>query len=63
MTFAGLRRWRDALIENNALQESRYRCSLGSLANEVADQDWPRCPGGSGRCAIPTSAQAGQMPG
>lgn len=39
MTFAGLRRWRDALIENNALQEGRYGCSLGSLANEVADQD------------------------
>jgi len=39
MTFAGLRRWRDALLENNALQEGRYGCSLGSLANEVADQD------------------------
>jgi AcrR family transcriptional regulator len=39
MTFAGLRRWRDALVENNALQAGRYGCSLGSLANEVADQD------------------------
>ncbi|MDW5328790.1 TetR/AcrR family transcriptional regulator [Plantactinospora sp. KLBMP9567] len=39
MTFAGLRRWRDALVENNALQEGRYGCPLGSLANEVADQD------------------------
>ena len=39
MTFAGLRRWRDALIESNTLQEGRYGCSLGSLANEVADQD------------------------
>ena len=39
MTFAGLRCWRDALIENNALQEGRYGCTLGSLANEVADQD------------------------
>ncbi|MDQ3946069.1 MAG: TetR/AcrR family transcriptional regulator [Actinomycetota bacterium] len=39
MTFAGLRRWRDALVENNALQEGRYGCSLGSFANEVADQD------------------------
>jgi AcrR family transcriptional regulator len=38
-TFAGLRRWRDALIENNALQEGRYGCMVGSLANEVADQD------------------------
>ena len=39
MTFAGLRRWRDAVVENNALQDGRYGCSLGSLANEVADQD------------------------
>jgi len=39
MTFAGLRRWRDALVEKNALQEGRYGCMLGSLANEVADQD------------------------
>ena len=38
-TFAGLRRWRDALVEKNALQEGRYGCILGSLANEVADQD------------------------
>nr|WP_179458213.1 TetR/AcrR family transcriptional regulator [Leifsonia soli] len=39
-TFAGLRRWRDAMIENNALESGRYGCSLGSLANEVADHDW-----------------------
>lgn len=39
MTFAGLRRWRDALVENNALQAGKYGCSLGSPANEVADQD------------------------
>jgi TetR/AcrR family transcriptional regulator, transcriptional repressor for nem operon len=38
-TFAGLRRWRDALIENNALQGGKYGCPLGSLATEVADQD------------------------
>jgi TetR/AcrR family transcriptional repressor of nem operon len=38
-TFAGLRRWRDALVENNALQQGRYGCPLGSLANEVSDQD------------------------
>ena len=38
-TFAGLRRWRDALIARNALQDGRYGCPLGSLANEVADQD------------------------
>jgi AcrR family transcriptional regulator len=39
MTFAGLRRWRDALVEKNAVQQGRYGCVLGSLANEVADQD------------------------
>ena len=38
-TFAGLRRWRDALVEQNALQEGRYGCALGSLANDVSDQD------------------------
>lgn len=38
-TFAGLRRWRDAIVENNALHEGRYGCPLGSLANEVSDQD------------------------
>lgn len=38
-TFAGLRRWRDALVQRNALQEGRYGCPLGSLANEVSDQD------------------------
>lgn len=38
-TFAGLRRWRDALVESNALQDGRYGCALGSLANEVSDQD------------------------
>ncbi|WP_431220180.1 TetR/AcrR family transcriptional regulator [Leifsonia xyli] len=39
-TFAGLRRWRDAMVEKNALENGRYGCSLGSLANEVADHDW-----------------------
>lgn len=38
-TFAGLRRWRDALVEQNAVQQGRYGCPLGSLANEVSDQD------------------------
>ena len=38
-TFAGLRRWRDALVEHNALHEGRYGCPLGSLANEVSDHD------------------------
>ncbi len=38
-TLAGLRRWRDAVVANNAVQDGRYGCPLGSLANEVADQD------------------------
>jgi AcrR family transcriptional regulator len=38
-TFAGLRRWRDAIVEHNALHDGRYGCPLGSLANEVSDQD------------------------
>ncbi|UYM05626.1 TetR/AcrR family transcriptional regulator [Solicola gregarius] len=38
-TLAGLRRWRNAFVEQNALQEGRYGCPLGSLANEVSDQD------------------------
>jgi AcrR family transcriptional regulator len=38
-TFAGLRRWRDALVQQNAVQDGRYGCALGSLANEVSDHD------------------------
>lgn len=38
-TMAGLRRWRDALVRNNALRHGAYGCSLGSLASDVADQD------------------------
>lgn len=38
-TFAGLRRWRDALVQNNALRHGAYGCALGSLASEVADHD------------------------
>jgi AcrR family transcriptional regulator len=38
-TLAGLRRWRNAVVEHSALQEGRYGCPLGSLANEVSDQD------------------------
>jgi TetR/AcrR family transcriptional repressor of nem operon len=39
VTFAGLRDWRDVVVGSNAAQGGRYGCSLGSLANEVADQD------------------------
>ncbi|WP_104176044.1 TetR/AcrR family transcriptional regulator [Arthrobacter sp. Y81] len=38
-TIPGLRRWRDALVQNNALRHGAYGCSLGSLASEVSDQD------------------------
>lgn len=38
-TIPGLRRWRDALVQNNAVQHGAYGCALGSLASEVADQD------------------------
>jgi len=38
-TFDGLQRWRDELIERNAVDDGRYGCALGSLANEVADHD------------------------
>lgn len=38
-TIAGLRRWRDALVKNNALRHGAYGCALGSFASEVADHD------------------------
>jgi TetR/AcrR family transcriptional repressor of nem operon len=38
-TIAGLRRWRDALVRNNALRHGAYGCALGSFASEVADHD------------------------
>lgn len=38
-TIAGLRRWRDALVQNNALRHGAYGCALGSFASEVADHD------------------------
>jgi TetR/AcrR family transcriptional repressor of nem operon len=38
-TIVGLRRWRDALVQNNALRHGAYGCALGSLASEVSDHD------------------------
>jgi TetR/AcrR family transcriptional repressor of nem operon len=38
-TIRGLQRWRDALVQNNALQNGAYGCALGSLASEVSDHD------------------------
>lgn len=38
-SFSGLRRWRDALVQQNALQSGAYGCVIGSFANEIADQN------------------------
>lgn len=38
-TISGLRRWRDALVQNNALRHGAYGCALGTLASEVSDND------------------------
>jgi AcrR family transcriptional regulator len=38
-TIPGLRRWRDALVQNNALRHGAYGCALGSLASEVSDHN------------------------
>ncbi|WP_427168885.1 TetR/AcrR family transcriptional regulator (plasmid) [Streptomyces sp. C1-1] len=38
-SFRGLERWRDAVVERNALRNGAYGCPLGSLASELADQD------------------------
>lgn len=38
-SFSGLIRWRNALIQVNSLQNGAYGCALGSMANELADQD------------------------
>lgn len=38
-SFRGLERWRNALVQVNGLQNGAYGCALGSLGNEVADQD------------------------
>src|ERR1700684_1758778 len=38
-SFAGLVRWRDALVEVNSLRSGAYGCALGSMASELADQD------------------------
>ncbi|MGZ0147669.1 TetR/AcrR family transcriptional regulator [Kribbella sp. WER1] len=38
-SFRGLKRWRDALVQRNALQNGAYGCALGSMASELSDQD------------------------
>jgi TetR/AcrR family transcriptional repressor of nem operon len=38
-SFRALERWRDAIVQNNALQNGAYGCALGSMASELSDQD------------------------
>jgi AcrR family transcriptional regulator len=38
-SIRGLERWRDAIVQRNALRNGAYGCPLGSLASELADQD------------------------
>jgi TetR/AcrR family transcriptional repressor of nem operon len=38
-SFSGLVRWRNALVQVNSLQNGAYGCALGSMANELADED------------------------
>jgi TetR/AcrR family transcriptional regulator, transcriptional repressor for nem operon len=38
-SFGGLERWRDALLQRNALRRGSWGCELGSLASELADVD------------------------
>ncbi len=38
-SIRGLERWRDSIVQANALRNGAYGCPLGSLASELADQD------------------------
>lgn len=38
-TLAGLRRWRDALVHANSLQDGSYGCALGAMSIELSDND------------------------
>jgi TetR/AcrR family transcriptional repressor of nem operon len=38
-SIRGLERWRDAILQSNALRQGAYGCPLGSLVTEVADDD------------------------
>jgi AcrR family transcriptional regulator len=38
-TLTGLRRWRDALVQSNALQDGSYGCALGGMSIELSDID------------------------
>ncbi len=38
-SIRGLERWRDAIVQGNALRSGAYGCPLGSLSSEVSDHD------------------------
>src|SRR4051795_7386052 len=38
-SFAGLRRWRDAVLQRNMLRSGAYGCEIGTLAAELSDTD------------------------
>jgi TetR/AcrR family transcriptional repressor of nem operon len=38
-SFRGLERWRDAILQRNALRGGAYGCEIGSLAAELSDTD------------------------
>jgi AcrR family transcriptional regulator len=38
-SLRGLELWRDEMVERNGLRGGAYGCPLGSMANEIADQD------------------------
>src|SRR5215813_5559651 len=38
-SFSGLVRWRNALIQASALHNGAHGCALGSMANELSNQD------------------------
>lgn len=39
ISLRGLELWRDELVERNALRNGAYGCPLGTVANELADND------------------------
>ncbi|SNY49005.1 DNA-binding transcriptional regulator, AcrR family [Paractinoplanes atraurantiacus] len=38
-SFAGLRRWRDAVVQRSELRSGAYGCEIGTLAAELSDTD------------------------
>jgi TetR/AcrR family transcriptional regulator, transcriptional repressor for nem operon len=38
-SFAGLRRWRDAVLQRNELRSGAHGCEIGTLAAELSDTD------------------------